>query len=317
MLNTSNPTLSIIIVNYNTKDLLVQCLSSIFKHLVDLDFQIIVIDNYSQDESVKEVEIRYPKVKLFANTTNKGFAKANNQGLREMGGEFALLLNPDTIVREEAIDKMVEFMKENDDVGILGPKIINPDGSLQASAFSYPTLIDDIILGFHSNLFFTGKFISHYHSRLYHLPDHPFRVDWVSGACLMIRKKTIEDIGLLDERFFLFAEDLDWCLRAKNGGWKVIYFPRACIVHYGGQSTKKNLQIKIWSFYFKRFYFAKKYRGRFSMGFLKFVSFFELLAKIFIVKMKRRMDHHEKKNRLLGYKKSIKLIFQKSDLVCK
>ena len=309
--------LSIIIVNWNVRVFLTECLKSIFSCPKGREFEVIVIDNASEDGSIKMITQQFPQVRLILNKSNKGFAKANNQGLREMGGEFALLLNPDTIVREEAIDKMVEFMKENDDVGILGPKIINPDGSSQASAFSYPTLIDDIILGFRSNLLFTGKFISHYHSRLYHLPNHPFRVDWVSGACLMIRKKTIEDIGLLDERFFLFAEDLDWCLRAKNGGWKVIYFPRACIVHYGGQSTKKNLQIKIWSFYFKRFYFAKKYRGRFSMGFLKFVSFFELLAKIFIVKMKRRMDHHEKKNRLLGYKKSIKLIFQKSDLVCK
>ena len=317
MEKATRPKLSIIIVSYNTKELLIGCLSSILKSLENVDFEIIVVDNHSEDGSTKEVQTRFPQVRLIENQNNKGFAAANNQGLREMRGEFALLLNPDTIVGEEAIDKMVEFMKENDDVGILGPKIINPDGSLQASAFSYPTLIDDIILGFRSNLFFTGKFISHYHSRLYHLPDHPFRVDWVSGACLMIRKKTIEDIGLLDERLFLFAEDLDWCLRAKNGGWKVIYFPRACIVHYGGQSTKKNLQMKIWSFYFKRFYFAKKYRGRFSMGFLKFVPFFELLAKMCIVKMKRRMDHYEKENRLLGYKKSIKLIFQKSDLVCK
>lgn len=309
--------LSIIIVNWNVRVLLTKCLNSIFSCPKGREFEVIVIDNASEDGSIEMITQQFPQVRLILNKSNKGFAKANNQGLREMRGEFALLLNPDTIVGEEAIDKMVEFMKENDDVGILGPKIINPDGSLQASAFSYPTLIDDIILGFRSNLFFTGKFISHYHSRFYHLPDHPFRVDWVSGACLMIRKKTIEDIGLLDERLFLFAEDLDWCLRAKNGGWKVIYFPRACIVHYGGQSTKKNLQMKIWSFYFKRFYFAKKYRGRFSMGFLKFVSFFELLAKMFIVKMKRRMDHYEKENRLLGYKKSIKLIFQKSDLVCK
>lgn len=309
--------LSIIIVNWNVRVLLTKCLNSIFSCPKGREFEVIIIDNASEDGSIEMITQQFPQVRLILNKSNKGFAKANNQGLREMRGEFALLLNPDTIVGEEAIDKMVEFMKENDDVGILGPKIINPDGSLQASAFSYPTLIDDIILGFRSNLFFTGKFISHYHSRLYHLPDHPFRVDWVSGACLMIRKKTIEDIGLLDERLFLFAEDLDWCLRAKNGGWKVIYFPRACIVHYGGQSTKKNLQMKIWSFYFKRFYFAKKYRGRFSMGFLKFVSFFELLAKMFIVKMKRRMDHDEKENRLLGYKKSIKLIFQKSDLVCK
>ncbi len=309
--------LSIIIVNWNVEVFLAECLSSIFSHLGEQETEVIVVDNASTDESVEMTRQRFPQVKLITNRDNEGFARANNRALMTMKGDLALLLNPDTVVQDGTIPRMIRFMRENRNVGILGCRIINPDGSPQPSAFSFPTVIDDIILGFRSNLFFTGRIANRVGRRIQHAADHPLTVDWVTGACLMIKQKTIQEIGPMDDNLFLFAEDLDWCLRARRRGWKVVYLPSACIVHYGGESAKKNLQVKICSFYFRRLYLAQKYRGRLSLLILKAVSFVELLAKMVIVRMKRNMLDAERRSRLEGYRKAIQLIFRSLNTVHK
>lgn len=309
--------LSIIIVNWNTKDFLLDCLESLFRHPPSREFEVIIIDNASTDGSVLLVQQKFPQVKLILNQSNKGFATANNQGLKIMKGNFALLLNPDTIVIEESIDKMIKFMETNERIGILGCKIKNPDGSLQASAFPHPTMFNELISGLRSNLHYLGKFISYLSNRSTSWGDRPTPVGWVSGACLMIRKKTIEEIGYMDEKIFLFGEDLDWCLRARKGGWEVFYLPQPFILHFGGQSTKKNLTGKIYSFYYKRFYLTKKYRSGISLLLLKLISIIELLTKSIIINLNKNIETEEKISRLKGYRKSYRLIFKKLDQVRK
>jgi len=304
--------LSIIIVNWNTRDLLFGCLESLFRTPPAREFEVIVIDNASTDGSALLVRRKFPQVKLFLNQSNKGFASASNQGLRKMRGKLALLLNPDTKILEISIDKMIEFMEAREDVGISGCKIINPDGSLEVSAFPDPTLVHEIISGFRS-IPFLRKYIERYRIRYLSQSNGAMKVGWVTGACLMIRKETIEEIGYLDEKIFLYGEDVDWCLRARKKGWKVIYLPHIRIFHFGGASMQKDLARKIYSFYFKRFYLTQKYRSGMSLLFVKCISLLELLAKVTITTLKRNMNEKEKQSRLQGYEKSFRLIFRKLD----
>jgi len=310
MEKTTQPKLSIILVSYNTKELLIGCLSSIFDSLKNVDFETIVVDNNSKDGSTKEVQNHFPQVRLIENQNNKGFAVANNQALKLIRGKYALLLNPDTLIINSSFTKMVEYMEENKRVGMVGCKILNPDGSLQASAFPLPTLKDLILSGFAASWIFWGRYVQRYSSRHYVPQKVPVKVGWVSGACLMIRKRTMDEIGLLDENFFLFSEDVDWCIRASRKGWAVIFYPEATIIHYGGQSAQKNLALKISSFYQKRFYFGKKHFGKLALLILKLISFFELIGKSLIVGIFLKMDSKERRARLNGYRQAFKLIFR-------
>lgn len=309
MEKTTQPKLSIIIVSYNTKELLIGCLSSVFNSLENVDFEAIVVDNNSKDESTKEVQNHFPKVRLIENHNNKGFSAANNQALKLIRGKYALLLNPDTLIINSSFTKMVQYMEENKTVGIVGCKILNPDGSLQASAFPFPTLKDLILSGFAASWIFWGRYVQRYSCRHYVPQKVPLKVGWVTGACLMIRKRTMDEIGLLDENFFLFSEDVDWCIRASRKGWAVVFYPEATIIHYGGQSAQKNLTLKTFSFYQKRFYFAKKHFGKLALLILKMISFFELIGKWIIVATFLKLDSKEKRSRLKGYKQAFKLIF--------
>ena len=327
MLNTSDPKLSIIIVSYNTKDLLIQCLSSIFEQTVDLDFEIIVVDNNSTDESVMEVKVKFPQVKVIVNEINLGFAKASNHGLRLMKGKYALLLNPDTVVLDNALDKMVKFMEGHKRTGILGCRIFNGDGSLQRAAFPPPSLWTSIAsslnLGrllpsgasryyrYHLERLFPPHLTNCYYDHIYKTIQKPFRVGWVSGACLLIRRSTIKDVGFLDENLFLFGEDADWCCRTRKKNWGVTLFPDAQIIHFGGMSTSGSLSISIGSSHYSRLYFAKKHFGHSAVFILKCISLLELLAKTMIIKVKPGIANEERKSRLNGYRESFEIVFTK------
>jgi GT2 family glycosyltransferase len=327
MLNTSNPKLSIIIVSYNTKDFLIQCLTSIFEQTASLDFEVIVVDNNSMDESIREVKAKFPQVRVVVNETNQGFAKASNQGLRLMKGKYALLLNPDTVVLNNALSKMVKFMEEHKRTGILGCQILNGDGSLQRAAFPPPSLWTSITsklnLGrflpggashyyrYHLERLFPPHLTNCYYDHKYKISQKPFRVGWVSGASLLIRKNTIKDVGFLDENLFLFGEDADWCCRAREKNWGVMLMPQAQIIHFGGMSTSEFLFISIGSSYYSRLYFAKKYFGCLAVFTLRCISFLELLAKFVTIKLKFGITEQERESRLKGYQEGFKIIFSK------
>lgn len=228
--------ISVIIVTWNCHEYLRGCLEAV----ADTD-EVIIVDNDSHDGTADVVARDYPWVRLLRQGSNRGFAAANNLGLTEARGEFILLLNPDTVCTGETVRALVDFLQQHPQVGIVGPTVINPDGSLQlACRRRIPTVMDAFWT-------FTGvarwRRLQGTRFARYNAGDLPVStaapVDAVSGACLMVRREVIEAIGGLDEAFFLFGEELDWCLRAKRAGWQVWYAPVGRVVHFKGGSTRK------------------------------------------------------------------------------
>lgn len=226
--------LSIIIVNWKVRELLRKCLESIRRETVGLDYEVIVVDNASGDGSVEMVARDFPWVRLIASNRNLGFVRANNEAVRQAAGDLVLLLNPDTELHQDAFGKMADLMRRESHVGILGPKLLNPDGSLQSSVRRFPTLASQLALKLH-HLFPRAAPL-----RRYLASDFDYGkfqpCDQVMGAALMVRRSVLEQIGLLDEGFFLWFDDADLCKRAVDAGFQVWYWPGAEIVHHGGES---------------------------------------------------------------------------------
>ena len=233
---------TISIVNWNTKDELRECLQSLLSQNNSLCFEIIVVDNASSDGSSEMVQSEFgDDVTLISNTKNLGFGAAHNQSIRRANGRYIFILNPDSRLQEyDVLEKMAEYMDANADIGMLGPKILNPDGTLQYSARRFPTMF---AAAFRHTIF--GKlFPKNRYVREYLMTDWAHDqvtdVDWLSGSALLVRRETIEQIGLLDERFFMYCEDVDWCKRAHLGGWRVVYFPMTTVYHRIGAASDQN-----------------------------------------------------------------------------
>ncbi len=224
--------LSIIIVSYNTKELLRRCVSSIEKSQDDLEKEVFIVDNASTDGSDKLVEQGYKDIKILRNKENLGFAKANNQALRQVYGEYCLLLNSDTEVKPDALSNLVEFAENNPQAGIVGAKLLNPDASIQSSIYHLPTLWRAI------KEFWLGK-KGEYEKYALTASD-AVGVEAVTFAAVLIPKKTIERIGFLEERYFMYFEDLDYCRRVRQADLEVYYLPTAEVVHFHGASGKSN-----------------------------------------------------------------------------
>lgn len=231
--------LSIIIVNYNTKSLLKRCLQSIDNSKSKLNLEVLVVDNASYDGSCQLVKDEFPQVKLIENKTNLKFGRANNEGVRFSRGEYILVLNPDTVISENALDKMVVFMKNNTDAGILGPKLLNPDGTLQFSCRKFFTLRAIFV----RRTFFGRIFPNSKSLREYLMSDWDHNdvreVDWLMGACLLVRRNVLDVAGLFDEKYILYFEDVDLCYRVKKAGYKVYYYPEAIISHSYQRESEK------------------------------------------------------------------------------
>lgn len=232
--------LSITIVNYNSGDLLEQCLNSVWGEGSEIEFEIFVVDNGSSDDSLGRIREAFPGVNLIRNEDNLGFARANNQAVKRSRGRYVLLLNPDTILRAKALERMVHFMDKYPRAGAVGAKLLDPEGTIQLSCRCFPSYRTAL---FNRYSLLTKLLPSNKFSREYLMADWGHssarEVDWVSGACLMVRREALEEVGLLDERFFMYVEDVDWCYRAKQKGWKVYFVPQAEVVHYIGQSSRK------------------------------------------------------------------------------
>ncbi len=257
---------SVIIVNYNTSDLLYQCVRSVYSQTTKSNCEVIVVDNNSSDGSVAMVQQKLSEVILVSNTVNRGFSKANNQGIRRSNGRYVLLLNSDTVILDNAIDKMVEFAEKHADVYGLGPKLLNSDGTLQKSHRAFPSIKFGVYkaLGV-QRLFPDNQTIKNYYSSDADY-DKTIEVETLSAACLMIRKSVLEHIGLLDEQSFMYAEDADMCYRLRNAGGKVVFFPETEIIHHGGQSSQKNSYRAILAYYQAFFRFYDKYYFRRILG---------------------------------------------------
>jgi hypothetical protein len=249
--------LSIIIVNRNTKEYLLRCLRAVLENEKRTEWNIIVVDNGSRDGSAAEVGNTFPSIDLIENERNLGFAKAVNQGLQKASGRYVLLLNPDTQVKKRAIGELILFMDAHPDAGIAGARLLNSDGSRQNSIANFPSLATELLNKSLLRWLFPEKFPGK--ERNY---SEPIEVDSVIGACMMVRRDAIEKVGLLDEDYFLYLEETDWCFRIRKAGWKVYHVPQAEVSHFQGKSAEQDKKRAKVEYYRSRYHFFYKNRGR-------------------------------------------------------
>jgi GT2 family glycosyltransferase len=286
--------LSIIIVTWNSQEYIRNCLDSIFLSSGNFSSEVIVVDNGSSDQTAKIVEEFYPQVNLIQNKRNLGYAKANNQGIKEAKGEYMLLLNPDTQVLEDALFLMYEFMEQNPKVRALGPKLLNPDETVQPSCREFPTFSTLIweFLGL-SRLFPKSKVFGRWRMGYFNF-DKPREVDQPMGSCFMLRRKTLEDVGIFDENFGMFFNDVDLCYRIKKSGWKIYFYPDAKVIHHKGASTKKAKAKMIWLSHLAFYKFFRKHKTGLINRFLLFLFLipltFSAWVRILFFSLKKLME---------------------------
>jgi len=259
--------LSIIIVNWNVRDLLRDCLRSIDAGRGDLTLEVIVVDSASSDGSVGMVAAEFPWVRLIARDDNVGFPKGNNLGLAASNGRVVLLLNPDTVVSAGALPLMVTYLETHPDIGALGPMVLNPDGSIQSSRRRFPTMATAFFESAWSDGLAPGLLRRYY---ALDLPDDEAAdVDWVIGACIMVPRTVYESVGGLDEAYYMYSEELDWCRRIKAAGWRVVYYPEARITHHYGKSSEQAVTARHINFNRAKLRYFRKYHGRLSAAVLR------------------------------------------------
>lgn len=264
---------TVVIVNWNTKELLKACLRSIYQESAKTVQEVIVVDNDSTDGSQALVRQEFSQARLIENEDNRGFSYACNQGIRASRSEYVIILNSDTLVSSGSIDSMTDFMDKNDRVGVLGPKLLNEDGSVQLSCRNFPSFKEatgHAFLGIFSQ--------ANPYTRSYRQMDWDHQtaceVDWVSGACMILRRKALDEIGLFDESYFMYLEDVDLCRRMKESGWKVYFYPEAVVTHLSGGSSKQRSgqaiiehQKSIYHFYRQYYPQAKHWYWRWLVAF--------------------------------------------------
>jgi GT2 family glycosyltransferase len=231
--------LSITICSWNTQDDLRACLASLEKAQSEADFEVIVVDNNSEDGSPDMVEREFAWVRLYRMTRNLGFCGGHNFAIRERRGRHAFPLNSDTVVHPGALRTVMEYANAHPEAGIIGPKLLNTDGSLQLSCRRFPNPIAALFRNTPIGKLFPNNPFSRAYLMADFKHDHEAEVDWVSGAAFLVREEVIERVGVFDEEYFMFCEDIDWCFRAWKGGFKVVYLPSAVITHAIGRSTDK------------------------------------------------------------------------------
>lgn len=272
--------LSIVIVNYNVKHFLEQCLYSVFKALKNIEAEVFVVDNNSVDGSVALIQQKFPQVHLIVNRVNTGFSKANNQAIRLAQGKYVLLLNPDTVVQEDTFEKTLAFMESHPDAGGLGIKMLDGLGNfLPESKRGLPTpnVAFYKIFGL-SKLFPGSKKFGQYHLT-YLDKEKTHQVDILSGAFMLMRKEALDKVGLLDETFFMYGEDIDLSYRITQGGYKNYYFAESSIIHYKGESTKKSSVNYVLVFYKAMAIFAKKHFSKNHARAFHFLIYFAIYVR--------------------------------------
>jgi N-acetylglucosaminyl-diphospho-decaprenol L-rhamnosyltransferase len=257
--------LSVIIVNWNTRQLLADCLNSVKATLDDLSVEIIVVDNNSTDGSQAMLQDQFPQVRLIQNHENVGFARANNQGVVVSNGRYVLLLNTDALLISNAVQSMLTLAKRESKLGLVGAHLLNADRTFQASHTHFPTLWQEFLI-----LSGLGRVLygSWYPS---HGPEEekgPQIVDYVEGACMLVRRETVEEVGGLDEGYFMYAEEVDWCYAIHEKGWQVWYHPAAKVIHLGGGSSRSPTQ-REGDLYRSRVRFFRKRYGDWAARLLK------------------------------------------------
>lgn len=315
-MNSRKPvTLSIVVVNFETPDYTLQCIRSIFENKPSCSFEVIVIDNGSKDNSLDFIRQRAPGTICIETGSNLGFSKANNLGINNARGNFVLLLNSDAKILDNSLDKMLEYLLANPEVGAMGPRQLDGQGKLQLSWGAFPTLVSEAFRKLlHYRLSLNDLKIRDYLEEKYAGSSD---VDWVSGSCLIARRQALLDSGLFDGHFFMYFEDIDLCRRIKDGGWRIHYNSGITVLHYGGVSAKRNLLHVLVEYRHSQIYFTSKYYGLSGVSALKMLLLFKYGVNFmrwgFAYAKSRAFGQQAKESftKLLLSKKTIELIFKR------
>jgi len=256
--------LSIVIVSWNVRELLTGCLTSVHRSLdgSGVEYEVLVVDNASSDGSPETVSARFPQARLIANNKNLGFAAANNQALPLTKGQFVVLLNPDTVVIGDALCVLLEFMVQTPAAGMCGPRLTYEDGTFQHSAFRFPSLAQTLFDLFPLHPRLQESRLNGRYPRSLYRAGQPFCIDHPLGACMVVPRKVVGQVGSLDEQFFMYCEEVDWAMCIKRAGWQIYCVPAAEVVHYGARSTRQfrdEMFIALWR---SRFRLFDKHYGR-------------------------------------------------------
>jgi N-acetylglucosaminyl-diphospho-decaprenol L-rhamnosyltransferase len=270
--------LSIIIVSWNTCKLLENCLGSILANPPTSPFENWVVDNASTDDSPRMVRDKFPQVHLVENRENVGFARANNQAIPQCAGKYILLLNPDTLVTSGALQALADFLDQHPEAGAAGARILNPDGSLQISSHPRPTLPREFWRLFHLD-------------RISPYAEYPLtkwetnqaqNVDVLMGACLLLRREVLDEVGFLDEDYFIYSEEVDLCYRIQRAGWRLFWVPQAEVVHFGGQSTQQAPTEMFLNLYHGKIKYFRKHNGWSAGQIYKLILMFAALSRLIL-----------------------------------
>lgn len=302
--------LSVVIVSWNVHVLLRRCLRSVLANLHTRTLanpQIIVVDNASDDGTVEMVRTEFPDVQLIANDENRGFPAANNQGIAVAQGRYVLLLNPDTEVGDGALATMVAFADAHPDVGMIGPQLLNPDGTVQSSRRRLPTL---------ATAFFESTWLEPCAPRRllerYYVSDRRDDaiqdVDWITGAAMLARHKAIDEVGPMDEGFFMYSEELDWCRRFREAGWRVVYLPTAQIIHHVGKSSEQVVAARHIHFQTSKVRYFRKYHGRAASEVLRWFLLANYVWQLGLESVKWLVGHKRslRKQRIEAYREVLR-----------
>jgi len=266
----TQPDLSLIIVSWNVAALLEACLRSIYANAGSLALEVIVVDSASTDDSVARVQAAYPQVRLLTQTENIGFTRGNNIGLDAARGRLIMLLNPDTEIVANALPTLARYLDEHPAVGIVGPHTLNSDGTTQPTKRRFPTLRTGIFESTCLQRYAPRRMLDRFYTNDIP-PDATAEVDWMQGSALMFRHEVYHQVGALDERYVMYSEEVDFCKRAKDRGWQVVYLGAARIVHHGGQSTAQANARSHIHFQQSKLVYFRKHHGRRAAGILRAV----------------------------------------------
>jgi GT2 family glycosyltransferase len=281
MKSSSPVDISIIIVSWNAKDMLEKCLVSISNQSNRYQIETIVVDNASTDGAPDVVKNNFPEVTLIQNSANLGFAKANNVGISNSNGRYVCLINSDVVVLDNCLDRMCEYMDSNPEIGVLGPRVLNPDGTLQQTCRKFPNLWDGFCRATALDKVFPQSRIFGRQFMTFITHDEARTVDYLSGCFMMVRKRSMEQVGLLDEAFFFYAEDKDWCKRFWDNGWAVGYYPNAEAIHYlYGSSNKDPVRYYIQEIKANMQYYKKHHSRSVFIGYMLTVALHQLIRFI-------------------------------------
>jgi hypothetical protein len=255
--------ISVIYVNWNTSALILESIASVKNTLIDIDYDIWVVDNASSDDSVMMLQAVYPEIHLIKNRNNVGFARANNQAMQAARGRYFLLINTDAFVTPGAITQMYNLAQGQPNAGIVGAKLFNPDGSFQASFVDFPNVFQEFLMITSLGRRFYGQAFPNHAPK----PDElAQKVDYVQGACMLVRQQAYERVGGLDEGYFMYSEEVDWCFSMHQAGWDVWYQPSANIIHVGGASSKTRVMQRESDLYVSRVRYFRKNYGLLTAG---------------------------------------------------